>query len=274
MKKIALITALAATLTTTALAQSDTIIRSVTLDDLEAVVSAESHTVTERDDETSTLSAQDENGLNYQLNATACDTDQNCKGINIIVAYELSADVSPMSLNEADRRYAAASVWHTDTAIGISRYVILDGGMTTENIGYNLRNILTLAPKVLTAAKEEAASEASTNDGEIDFGNDTGDYANDGDCDDARFFTDGEDWNYKRQHVMHDATDCRAKVDEGNLSLILDFGDNSGEYADDGTCDDVRFEGEGRSILNTDSHIKTDSADCIAAFQTGTISLR
>lgn len=264
----------ATTLSAAAMAQDDSLVRSVTLDDLEMVAVDEGHTVTDRDDDGSTVSAQNEDGLTYQMNATACDTDKNCNGINIIVAYGFSDDTSPAGLNEADRSYAAASVWHTDTAIGVSRYIILDGGMTTENIKVNLRNILALAPKVLTKAKEETASNAATNDGEIDFGNDTGDYANDGDCDDGRFFSDGADWNFKRQHVMHDATDCRAKVADGSLSLILDFGNNSGEYANDDTCDDVRFEGEGRSILTTDSHIKTDSADCVAAFQAGTISLR
>ena len=61
-------------------------------------------------------------------------------------------------------------------------------------------------------------------------------------------------------------------IKTGALTLYIDFGDNSGEYADDDTCDDNRFTGDGRSILTTDSHVKRDSADCIAAYQAGRLN--
>lgn len=54
----------------------------------------------------------------------------------------------------------------------------------------------------------------------------------------------------------------------------LDFGDNSSVYADDGQCDDFRFEGDGMAeILLTDS-IGRDSNDCQAAFKQETIALK
>ena len=107
---------------------------------------------------------------------------------------------------------------------------------------------------------------------DIDFGEDAGNYANDGACDDARFEADGDDWTYQRNHVLRDATDCRTLYEAGELTLYLDFGDNSGEYANDDTCDDNRFTGEGRSILQTDSHVKRDAVDCIVAYRAGTIN--
>ncbi len=54
----------------------------------------------------------------------------------------------------------------------------------------------------------------------------------------------------------------------------LDFGDNSSVYANDGQCDDFRFEGKGMAeILLTDS-IGRDANDCQAAFNQETIALK
>ncbi len=280
MIKLALTALLSTTCIAAAAAQEATnpdqsrVVRSVTTADLEAVVLASGHEVTDRDTDKHQVIAKTEADFKYVLNGTACADDDTCKGINMVVSYNWSDEMSLESLNKANVQYAAASVWKSGTSVGVSRYIILDGGMTIENLKVNLTNLLSLAPKALAVAegKDESSETSAAETGDLQFGDDSGSYANDDACDDGRFHDDGDAFTYKRQHVMHDATDCRAELAAGNISLQLDFGDNLGQYADDGTCDDNRFVGDGRSILTTDSHIRKDAKDCIAAYQTGTIS--
>ncbi|MCF6328694.1 MAG: YbjN domain-containing protein [Henriciella sp.] len=279
MIKLALTALLSTTCIVAASAQEATpldesrLVRGVTITDLEAIVLAKGHTVTSRDNDTHNVIAETDTGYKYSMKGTACGDDGVCKGINIIASYNMNDKMSLESLNKANVQYAAASVWKQGDSVGISRYLILDGGMTIENIKVNLTNLLSLAPKAIAIVEgTDESSNIATETGDLQFGDDSGTYANDDACDDGRFHDDGDDFTFKRQHVMHDATDCRAELAAGDISLQLDFGDNLGEYADDGTCDDSRFIGDGRSILMTDSHIKKDAGDCIAAYQAGTIS--
>jgi hypothetical protein len=53
-----------------------------------------------------------------------------------------------------------------------------------------------------------------------------------------------------------------------------DFGDNTSEWADDGECDDPRFEGEGAADTLLDEDRGHDAADCRSLFGQGRISLR
>lgn len=250
--------------------EADSLVTGLQYDDLSSIIVSLGHSVRTESEDINVITAETEDGFLYTLEAAACNDNQDCKGLSIMASYNSLNGTTPESINDADVAYAAVSVWTTGETIGISRYLILDEGMTMENIKLNINTLLAIAPLVLEKAKETSSVSTSG----LQYGDDSGDYAYDDACDDARFHTDGDEYNYKREHVMHDATDCRADMESGAVSLILDFGNNEGEYADDDTCDDVRFEGTGRSILTTDSHIKRDSADCITAYQDGTISVR
>ncbi|RMD94150.1 MAG: hypothetical protein D6811_03435, partial [Alphaproteobacteria bacterium] len=61
----------------------------------------------------------------------------------------------------------------------------------------------------------------------------------------------------------------------GTGAAEIDFGDDASIYANDGECDDPRFEGPGMTstpLLDTDrGH---DASDCRAAYQAGTIRLK
>lgn len=81
-----------------------------------------------------------------------------------------------------------------------------------------------------------------------DLGDDSGEYARDGECDDPRFGGTLE------SHLGRDATDCRALAQSGGGGDAL--GDDSGEYARDGECDDPRFGGD------LESHRGRDATDC------------
>lgn len=249
------------------LADDARMVRGVVLADLEALVVSQGDTVTSTDKDGVTASAETEDGLKYSLDGTACDTDLHCLGVNMVVSYTFDDGMTDEDLNRADVKYAATSVWRHESNFGVSRYIILDGGMTMENLKANMVTLLSIAPKVSTMMSESVPGTVATSS--IDFGDDAGSDANDGVCDDARFHPDGDNYTYTRKHVMHDATDCRAALASGLKSLTLDFGDDSGTYANDGECDDSRFTGEGRSALTSDSHIKKDASDCIAAYQIG-----
>lgn len=119
---------------------------------------------------------------------------------------------------------------------------------------------------------------------QVDFGTDESSYANDGECDDNRFYgaamagppVSGE-------HVGKDASDCRAGMEAGNLTFEghmrftgvydgVEFGDNSSEYAFDRECDDGRFAGVGvTSTPILDEDARADADDCYRAYKAGEI---
>jgi hypothetical protein len=116
-----------------------------------------------------------------------------------------------------------------------------------------------------------------------DFGDDASDWAKDSECDDPRFEGPGmTKTKLLDQDIGHDATDCGAAWNDGRLQLIgdwegdgPDFGDDAGDWANDGECDDPRFEGAGMTstdLLQDD--IRHDATDCNSAWEAGTITLR
>ena len=97
------------------------------------------------------------------------------------------------------------------------------------------------------------------------------------------------------EDIRHDASDCRAAFNDGRLTFKGDnvseatlassvdaaqvsriqWGDDNGDFANDGECDDKRFEGAGMtSTPLLDADIKHDASDCRTAFQQGRLALR
>ena len=118
--------------------------------------------------------------------------------------------------------------------------------------------------------------------GSIDFGDDTGSFARDGDCDDPRFQGIGMSLpsGVSGEHG-HDATDCRLQYDAGRISLFgvdldsgyIDFGDDAGDWARDGECDDPRFEGSGMNSMPLSGDRGHDASDCRRLYDEGRIRL-
>ena len=246
--------------------------------DIQFVSESLDHTVRRNlDDSVGVLAYYQQDGssteLVYAMQGKACQGGPDCLGLEIFIIFE--GAFTAEQANDINRRWSAIKATETDGSLYLTRYLILDDGQTIGNIRTNVLNALAISEQIQaeqTAAAEEPSEPAQIAAADIDFGEDAGDYANDGACDDARFESDGDDWTYQRNHVLRDATDCRTLYEAGELTLYLDFGDNSGEYANDNTCDDNRFTGEGRSILQTDSHVKRDAVDCIVAYRAGTIN--
>jgi hypothetical protein len=123
---------------------------------------------------------------------------------------------------------------------------------------------------------------------DIDFGDDTSRWANDGQCDDPRFDGEGAASFQISADLGRDASDCRAAFEAGTVTLIaeepepdgdadaardeVDYGDDSGAWANDGECDDPRFVGEGMAAFPNASHLRADANDCREAVQAGTVT--
>ena len=122
---------------------------------------------------------------------------------------------------------------------------------------------------------------------DIHFGDDSGSYANDDECDDRRFRGPGMSSELGWEDTTRDANDCKALYDAGRIALwlmpeaiaatdckVVDFGSNASEYADDGACDDPRFEGMGMAEFVSTDDLRADANDCRRLCDFGMIGLR
>ena len=123
----------------------------------------------------------------------------------------------------------------------------------------------------------------------IDFGDNSSQWANDGECDDPRFEGVGMATATNDDDLRSDATDCSEAFQNGSVALIRDlpldsnaeisiaginFGDDSSQWANDGECDDPRFEGGGMATKTNNDDLRSDASDCSEAFQNGSITVK
>jgi len=247
------------------------LVMSVGTDEMRYLIDSAGYTVKGDLTDAIGLIGEDDEGAIFGIQGKACDDAEQCLGVEMFFLIEDAGDAA--TANAVNLRWSAIkSTALDDGNLMLSRYEIVDHGQTLQNLRLSLVTAKAIASTYraeYTAAQTPVASVAAA---DIDWGDDTGSYANDDACDDARFHDDGDEWSYQREHVLRDATDCRTLYNAGSIQLHLDFGDNSGEYANDDSCDDNRFTGEGRSVLMTDSHVKRDAADCVAAYRAETIN--
>ena len=120
--------------------------------------------------------------------------------------------------------------------------------------------------------------QAALAQGQVQFGNDSSDWAHDGECDDPRFSGQGMAAYLVEDDIMRDASDCRALFQKGMIRLVVNdgvnFGDDSSEWAYDGECDDPRFIGNGMAAVLLDEDRGRDATDCRTLFRSGNIRLR
>ena len=119
---------------------------------------------------------------------------------------------------------------------------------------------------------------------DIDFGDDSSEWANDGECDDPRFTGSGmTSTPLLDSDIRRDATDCRVAYNQGRITFkgqsvantTIQWGDDDGDWANDGECDDMRFEGPGMTTTPLlESDVKHDATDCRIAYEQGRIKLR
>lgn len=120
----------------------------------------------------------------------------------------------------------------------------------------------------------------------IDFGDNSGPFVDDGECDDPRFEGPGTAGFTFEGAELIDAGDCSRLFLEGALTYIdpaasdietvvdssgIDFGDNTSIFADDGECDDPRFQGPGSAIPTSAASEMRDANDCRNMFEAGQV---
>jgi len=165
---------------------------------------------------------------------------------------------------------------------------ILGGGALVAALAIAL-STPSLAQK-LDNKNPPATTSAAALASDVDFGDDTGQWANDGECDDPRFSGTGSAVELEDADIRKDATDCRAAVAAGTVTFTetgtsptaiaiaspieaIDFGDDSSQWARDGECDDPRFSGTASADELVDTDMSKDATDCRAAYAAGTVTL-
>ena len=142
-----------------ALADDSKVVKSVTLADLEQILTEDGYTINSTgDDGAVSVRATDDagSGLIFNVIGSACEVEgtDGCLGINMQVRYDADSDVTLERVNDVNLMWAATSAWYSadgvdgeTPTVGFTRYVILDGGMTIRNIKVNLLNLLAIAPQ-------------------------------------------------------------------------------------------------------------------------------
>jgi len=200
---------------------------------------------------------------------------------------EADGGVAAQPLADADIVFGDdSSEWANDGECDDPRFT--GTGVARETLAADIRRDASDCRAAYEAGTAQFQGEKSAM--AFDFGSDFSRWANDGECDDLRFTGLGVDKKLLAEDLMGDATDCKALLDEGRISIRavyspeyaagapydsseIDFGDNSSSYADDGECDDPRFEGPGTATTLLESDRLADANDCKAAFEAGTIML-
>lgn len=121
----------------------------------------------------------------------------------------------------------------------------------------------------------------------MSVGDDSGSYANDGECDDPRFVGGGMAQSVGNDEIGKDATDCAKLLAAGRIRWertrdqwdvaqcdAIDYGNNSASYANDGECDDPRFTGSGVDDIMLGADLGKDANDCRALCKTGAVWLK
>lgn len=143
-------------------------------------------------------------------------------------------------------------------------------------------------PALAQSGGSAKSATPAASSGVLDFGDDSSDWANDGECDDPRFIGAGmADPPLSKDHVSKDASDCEAAFVAGTIALRppkittplvyqgIDFGTDSGDWANDDECDDPRFSGGGMTDTPLlDADIRADASDCLAGFKAGKLQVK
>lgn len=198
--------------------------------------------------------------------ATDCRTAYEAGEVTFAPSNEVSGAVQP---GDAIDFGDDSGTWANDGECDDPRF----GGSLTSHEFADATDCRTAyeAGEVTYDAPDDSGNDVSADD--IDFGDDSGTWANDDECDDPRF-GGGLD-----SHLLADATDCRTAYEAGEVTYTpsdeagadvaiddIDFGDDSGNWANDGECDDPRFGG------GLDSHLLADATDCREAFEAGDVT--
>ena len=133
---------------------SSPLVTQVTMADLQSIVEEMGHSVEAVEDQV--VFAKSSDDLFFSVMGAACANDV-CRGVNMAVTYDRQPGDTPDDINRADIQFAAVSVWYNEDSIGVSRYLILDNGISRENLKYNLEVLLNISANVISSIGQEPA---------------------------------------------------------------------------------------------------------------------
>jgi hypothetical protein len=125
------------------------------LTDLKSTVTEEGDTEEEK---THYLEAKSESGLIYAVYGAECDskeTTQRCRGAEFIASFELADDSDVDEVLELIDYAAISDYKGSDGDLKVSRYVILDNGITPANLKVNIEVFLSISNKVWDLLEDE-----------------------------------------------------------------------------------------------------------------------
>lgn len=140
---------------------ADKLVKSVSQDDLLAIVGALGHQVKGQGEAADDIyvAAEDEEGTTYLLFGTACEVNDipGCQGVMMQVRYDLPATTTFETLAAANFDQAAINTWadFEEKTLGFTRYHVLDHGVTMANIGENIKVLLALVAEAYPVAAGE-----------------------------------------------------------------------------------------------------------------------
>ncbi len=92
-------------------------------------------------------------------------------------------------------------------------------GLDRDDIGHDATDCRRGFERGQLKIWDFAAAKAATQCTAIDFGDDSSEWPNDGQCDDYRFDGPGGDYVLLEEDIGRDATDCRALCELGQIAL-------------------------------------------------------
>lgn len=105
-----------------------------------------------------TVDAQTDGGLYYTISGVACG-DRNsirvCNGANITTSFS-GYGATLTAVNRLNVQYAAVQVYEQDSSVGVTKYMILDHGVTTANMVENIDIATQIAALVQESLAEQA----------------------------------------------------------------------------------------------------------------------
>ncbi len=131
------------------------IVKSVETADLVALVRNLDHEVIETSPEQGdrSLLAKDADGFVYSLSGTACDANgvSGCQGVMMQVRFDAPEGLGADAIMRASLQIASISTWldRENNTLGMTRYVVLDHGVTLANLRENVLVLLASAPAAL-----------------------------------------------------------------------------------------------------------------------------
>lgn len=145
--------------------QPGRVVQAVEEADLEAVVLALGHSVQERQPMgPRSIRAVTPNGLIYFMRGTNCDQGgvRGCLGLSIQVRVETPPRATFNSFIRTSDQHPGLNLWvnREEGVVGLTRFVVVQGGVTMANLAFNVNALLNLTPSAIrTIGREDEAQQ-------------------------------------------------------------------------------------------------------------------